>query len=428
MIMRVLQVDIVVPVRNEEHDLASSVRRLVGYLREGFPFTARITIADNGSTDGTWAIASRLAREFGEVRAVRMEQPGRGRALRAIWSQSDAEVLAYMDVDLSTDLNALLPLVAPLLSGHSDLAIGTRLARGSRVIRGPKRELISRCYNMLLHACMGARFSDAQCGFKAIRREQARALLPLTQDTGWFFDTELLVLAERAGLRIHEIPVDWIDDLDSRVDIVATAVADLRGMARLGRGLARGSISVPWLRGSSPGGGRRSGELPLQIASFAVVGIASTIAYLVLYLLLRGVMSAQTANVLSLLVTAVANTAANRRLTFGISGRRHAARHQVKGLIAFGIGLALTSGALAALNHPSRGVEVSVLVAANLVATVIRFVLYRTWIFGKSRAGRGNPPPNRRDRIERDYLRGEAFDPHPPASHPEPGPAPAARA
>ena len=428
MIMRVLQVDIVVPVRNEEHDLAPSVRRLVGYLREGFPFTARVTIADNGSTDGTWAIASRLAREFDEVRAVRMEQPGRGRALRAIWSQSDAEVLAYMDVDLSTDLNALLPLVAPLLSGHSDLAIGTRLARGSRVIRGPKRELISRCYNMLLHACMGARFSDAQCGFKAIRREQARALLPLTQDTGWFFDTELLVLAERAGLRIHEIPVDWIDDIDSRVDIVATAVADLRGMARLSSGLARGSISVPWLRGPSPGGGRRSGELPLQIASFAVVGIASTIAYLVLYLLLRGVMSAQAANVLSLLVTAVANTAANRRLTFGISGRRHAARHQVKGLIAFGIGLALTSGALAALTHPSRGVEVSVLVAANLVATVIRFVLYRTWVFGKSRAGRGNPSPNRRDRIERDYLRGEAFDPHPPASYPEPGPAPAARA
>ena len=158
------------------------------------------------------------------------------------------------------------------------------------------------------------------------------------------------------------------------------------------------------------------------------MGIASTIAYVVLYLLLRGVMSAQAANVLSLLVTAVANTAANRRLTFGISGRRHAARHQVKGLIAFGIGLALTSGALAALNHPSRGVEVSVLVAANLVATVIRFVLYRTWVFGKSRAGHGNPPPNRGDRIERDYLRGEAFDPHPPASHPEPGPAPAARA
>jgi putative flippase GtrA len=428
MFMRVLQVDIVVPVRNEERDLAPSVRRLVSHLREGFPFTARVTIADNGSTDGTWAIADRLARELDEVRAVRMVEPGRGRALRAIWSQSDAEVLAYMDVDLSTDLNALLPLVAPLLSGHSDLAIGTRLARGSRVIRGPKRELISRCYNMLLHACMGARFSDAQCGFKAIRREQARALLPLTQDTGWFFDTELLVLAERAGLRIHEIPVDWIDDLDSRVDIVATALADLRGMVRLGSSLARGSIKVPQLRGSSLTGDRPAPELPLQVASFTVVGIASTVAYVLLYLLLRGVMSAQAANVLSLLVTAVANTAANRRLTFGISGRQHAARHQVKGLIAFGIGLALTAGALAALHSPNRGLEVTVLVAANLVATVIRFVLYRTWVFGKSRAGSDDPSPNRREPIERDHLHSEAFDPHPPAANAEPGPAPAARA
>src|SRR3984893_16291197 len=288
--MTVLQVDIVLPVRNEEGDLEPSVRRLVGYLRESFPFSARITIADNGSTDATWAIATGLARELAEVRAVHMELPGRGRALREIWSQSEAEVLAYMDVDLSTDLNALLPLVAPLLSRHSDLAIGTRLARGSRVTRGPKRELISRCYNLLLHACMGARFSDAQCGFKAIRRDQARALLPLTQDTAWFFDTELLVLAERAGLRIHEIPVDWVDDLDSRVDVVATALADLRGMVRLGSGIARGTIKVPRLRGSTSAGPNRgarraaSGELLLQIASFAIVGIASTIAYVLLYL------------------------------------------------------------------------------------------------------------------------------------------------
>ena len=389
--MRVLQVDIVVPVRNEEGDLAPSVRRLVGYLRESFPFSARITIADNGSTDATWAIASRLARELPEVRAVHMDLPGRGRALRAIWSESYAEVLAYMDVDLSTDLNALLPLVAPLLSGHSDLAIGTRLARGSRVIRGPKRELISRGYNILLRTFMGAHFSDAQCGFKAIGRDQARVLLPLTRDTGWFFDTELLVLAERAGLRIHEIPVDWVDDLDSRVDIIATALADLRGMARLGAGFARGSIQVPQLRGPvlARAGGRHaaSHDLPLQVARFAVIGVASTIAYVVLFLMLRGVISAQAANVTSLLVTAVANTAANRRLTFGINGRSNAARHQVKGLIAFGIGLALTSGALAILNagpaHPGRITEVSVLIGANLVATVIRFLLYRHWVFGK---------------------------------------------
>jgi putative flippase GtrA len=380
--MTVLQVDIVVPVRNEERDLAPSIRRLAAYLRESFPFTARITIADNGSTDGTWAIASDLTRELDEVRAVHMDLPGRGRALRTIWSDSDAEVLAYMDVDLSTDLNALLPLVAPLLSGHSDLAIGSRLARGSRVVRGPKREVISRSYNVLLRTFMGARFSDAQCGFKAIRRDQARALLPLTQDTGWFFDTELLVLAERAGLRIHEIPVDWVDDLDSRVDIIATALADLRGMVRLGVGFARGSIRVPLLRGSSA----TSSELPRQLARFTAVGLTCTVAYIALFMLLRGVMSAQAANVISLLVTAVANTAANRRVTFGISGRSDATRHQVKGLIAFGIGLALTSGALAALTagsaHPGRAAEVTVLLSANLVAAVIRFALYRSWVFG----------------------------------------------
>jgi len=383
--MRVLQVDIVVPVRNEERDLAPSIRRLVGFLRESFPFAARVTIADNGSTDATWAIADRLARELPEVRAVHMELPGRGRALRAIWSHSEAEVLAYMDVDLSTDLNALLPLVAPLLSGHSDLAIGTRLARGSRVVRGPKRELISRGYNLLLRTLMAARFSDAQCGFKAIRRDQARVLLPLTRDTGWFFDTELLVLAERAGLRIHEIPVDWIDDLDSRVDIIATALADLRGMARLGAGLARGSIAVPRLRGPVLASGRPPGGLPLQIARFTVIGLVSTIAYVALFLLLRLLLPAQAANVVSLLLTAVANTAANRRLTFGISGRLDAARHQVKGLIAFGVGLALTAGSLAALGpaHPGRLAEVGVLLAASLAATVIRFLLYRHWVFGR---------------------------------------------
>src|SRR6516162_6908477 len=248
---RLPQVEIVVPVLNEERDLALSVRRLVAYLAGRFPFRSVVTIADNGSTDGTWAAAQDLAEELDGVRTVRLEQSGRGRALRSVWSASDADVLAYMDVDLSTDLNALLPLVAPLLSGHSDLAIGTRLARGARVVRGPRREVISRCYNMLLHATLGTGFSDAQCGFKAIRADAARRLLPLTSDTSWFFDTELLVLAERAGLRIHEVQVDWIDDPDSRVDIVPTALADLRGICRVGWGLLRGRLKVPQLGGNS---------------------------------------------------------------------------------------------------------------------------------------------------------------------------------
>ncbi len=397
-----VQAEIVIPVRNEERDLGPSVRRLHGFLRAEFPFTARITIADNGSDDGTWVQALALEGELEGVRAVRLERPGRGGALRSVWSGSDASIFAYMDVDLSTGLNALLPLLAPLLSGHSDVAIGTRLARGARVIRGPRREVISRCYNVLLHASLGTGFSDAQCGFKAIRADAARVLLPLTRDGGWFFDTELLVLAERAGLRIHEVPVDWIDDADSRVKLAATALADLRGIVRLGAGLARGTVSVPVLGDPSPPGrggpGGRSGgrgRLVGQLGRFMVVGVASTVAYVALFLLLRGAVGAQGANAVGLLVTAVANTAVNRRVTFGIRGRALAGRHQVRGLIAFGIGLALTSGALAVLHHatarPGRVTEVSVLVAANLLATIVRFGLYRSWVFRGSVRGSRRP-------------------------------------
>jgi glycosyltransferase involved in cell wall biosynthesis len=228
-------VDIVIPVYNEQCDLDASVRRLHRFLCIGFPYSWRITIADNASTDNTYAIASRLSREFQAVRAVHLDQRGRGRALRRAWLASDAAVVAYMDVDLSTGLDALVPLVAPLVSGTADVAIGTRLARGAHVTRGVKREVISRVYNALLRVTMGARFSDAQCGFKAARADVAAGLMPLVEDDGWFFDTELLLLAQHNGLRIHEVPVNWVDDADSRVDIVQTARSDLIGMWRVKR-------------------------------------------------------------------------------------------------------------------------------------------------------------------------------------------------
>ena len=226
-------VEVVVPVYNEERVLDENIRRLHAYLHDWFPLPTRITIADNASTDDTWRLATALAEELSDVRAIHLDAKGRGRALRTAWSLSDAAVVAYMDVDLSTGLSALLPLVAPLLSGHSDVAIGSRLGKTSRVVRGPKRDMISRSYNLLLKTVLGVGFSDAQCGFKAVRADRARELLPKIKDNEWFFDTELLVLAERAGLRIHEVPVDWVDDPDSRVDIVQTALADLHGVWRL---------------------------------------------------------------------------------------------------------------------------------------------------------------------------------------------------
>jgi putative flippase GtrA len=429
----------VIPVYNEERGLAACAHRLHCYLAEHLPYRFRITIADNASTDRTWLIAQALARRLPEVTAVHLDAKGRGRALGTVWEASDAAVLAYLDVDLSTDLAALLPLVAPLVSGHSDLAIGSRLARGSRVVRGPKREFISRSYNLLLRASLATGFSDAQCGFKAIRADVARRILPMVQDTGWFFDTELLVLAERAGLRIHEVPVDWVDDPDSRVDIVRTAVEDLKGIARLARTLARSDLPLHTLlhearpthlpdrtvktlvNGSPDGTLATSGSdapstsaagtaanpaashagtgtarpltvpsgLLWQLLSFAAIGIASTLAYGLLFLLFRSGLGAQPANLLALLLTAIANTAANRRLTFGVAGRSDATRHQLQGLFVFVLGLGLTSGALATLHAlsttPTRAAELSVLVVANLAATVLRFLLMRVWIFRRHR-------------------------------------------
>jgi len=354
-------VDIIVPVHDEQGGLERSVRRLHRFLRDSFPFGWRIVIADNASTDGTQVIGAALANELPGVSYLRLERKGRGRALRTAWASSDARVVAYMDVDLSTDLRALLPLVAPLLSRHSDIAIGTRLAHGARVVRGPKREFISRAYNRILRTVLRARFSDAQCGFKAVRREALDPLLGDIKDDGWFFDTELLVLAQRRGLRIHEVPVDWIDDPDSRVDIVSTAITDLRGVARL-------ALNGP-------------------IPRFLGIGVLSTLAYAGLFLALSGLAGAALANALALALTAVANTAANRAFTFGVRGSDQLVRHHVRGALVFVLTLALTSGALAVLHgldpSPARTIELTVLVAASVTATITRFVALRTWVFAR---------------------------------------------
>ncbi|KUJ70333.1 glycosyl transferase [Streptomyces albus subsp. albus] len=383
--------DVAIPVYNEEQDLEPCVRGLHAHLLRTFPYGFRITIADNASTDRTPRIAARLDDALEEVVAVRLEEKGRGRALRTVWSGSPAPVLAYMDVDLSTDLNALLPLVAPLISGHSDLAIGSRLTRSARVVRGPKREFVSRAYNLILRGGLAVRFSDAQCGFKAIRAEVAERLLPMVEDSGWFFDTELLLLAERAGLRIHEVPVDWVDDPHSTVHLVRTATEDLKGVWRVGRALATGALPLDRLRrpfGDDPRDRELSGVpggLARQLVGFCAVGALSTLVYLLLYSLFRQGTGPQPANAAALLLSAVGNTAANRRLTFGVRGRDRVFRHQAQGLVVFAVGLALTSGSLAALHAasgaPAHRTELAVLVAANLAATVLRFLLLRAWVF-----------------------------------------------
>ncbi len=234
-------------------------------------------------------------------------------------------------------------------------------------MRGPKREFISRAYNLLLRTVLRTRFRDAQCGFKAIRADAAQRLLPSVRDDAWFFDTELLVLAERAGMRIHEVPVDWVDDPDSSVDIASTATADLRGVTRLLRDRVAGSSRTA-----------------RQVASFAAIGVVSTVAYVALYSVLRGATSPILANLVALALTAVANTAANRRLTFDVRGREGFMTDQVAGFVAFAVALAITTGAVGLLQvlAPTAGlpIEVAVVVTASAAATVVRFILLRSWI------------------------------------------------
>jgi glycosyltransferase involved in cell wall biosynthesis len=364
---RVARVDIVVPVYNEEAGLERSIRRLHRFLAENVPYVWRIVIADNASVDATPAIAASLARELPRTSVCTLELKGRGGALRAAWSASDADIVCYMDVDLSTDLRALMPLIGGLLVGDGEVAIGTRLSPASKIVRSAKREFISRSYNRLLALVLRARFSDAQCGFKAVRRDVAARLLPEIRDNGWFFDTELLVLAQRHGMRILEVPVVWIDDADSRVRIVRTALGDLRGVARL--------------------------LMQTALARFLAIGVISTLAYAVLYLCLRSALGAGGANALSLALTAVANTQANRRYTFGVRGREGLLRQHAAGALVYLLALGLTFGALAVLHgldaHPGSLLEVTVLVIASLAATLTRYIALRTWVFAGGAHGRG---------------------------------------
>ncbi len=231
---RKVRVDVVIPVYNEENDLERSVLKLRQFLVDHVPYDWRIVVADNASQDRTLEIAQNMARQFpGQVTFIHLEQKGRGRALRRAWTESDADIVSYMDVDLSTDLSCFPPLIDGLIGTEYDVAIGSRLAPGARITRGLKREFISRSYNLIIKLMFWHHFSDAQCGFKALTRRAVDDIIPLVQDQAWFFDSEILLLAERLGYKIWEVPVIWADDPDSRVKIASTAWEDIKGLFRV---------------------------------------------------------------------------------------------------------------------------------------------------------------------------------------------------
>jgi glycosyltransferase involved in cell wall biosynthesis len=379
-------VEVALPVFNEEDMLEANTRRLRAYLDESFPFESTIRIVDNASTDGTWDVAVRLANSLPGVSALRLEEKGKGRAVRAAWSTSSAQIVCYMDVDLSTDLGGLLPLVAPLLSGHSDVSIGSRFANGAHVLRGARREVVSRLYNILLRGALRPHFTDATCGFKAARRETAQTLLPLVRDEQWFFDTEFLVLAERNGFRIHEVPVDWVDDSDSRVHVASVAKDDLRGVCRLIRNRATGQERLKHLSGT--GNHLHSS----QSTRYASVGIVSTIAYLAVFFLLRDRLGTYAANVVAMAISTIGNTIAHAIFTFGPRSGVSMRQVSTAGGLGFVTGVALTTLVLVLENSLglfNASSEVVAILIGIVASAFVRLTLLRSFAFRTHTLGAG---------------------------------------
>lgn len=237
-------VDVVIPVLNEAHVLEKSVETVLAYLRAHFRYRWQVVIVDNGSSDGTQEVARRLCEREPQVQFIHLYQRGRGRALRHAWLQSKADIVCYMDVDLSTRLDHLPDLIGAIAHDGYQVSTGSRLMRQSKTTRSLKREFVSRIYNVFVKAILTTRFSDAQCGFKAVSRRAVEAIVPQIADQSWFFDTELLVLAEKHGYRIKDIPVVWVEDDDSRVKIFQTGWEDIKGVIRLRRQLWSGRLAA----------------------------------------------------------------------------------------------------------------------------------------------------------------------------------------
>jgi glycosyltransferase involved in cell wall biosynthesis len=406
---RTCTVDIAIPVFNEERALAGCVHTLHAFLQSEFPFPWRITVVDNGSVDATWAVATDLAHRLDRVHVRRIVTRGKGAAIRTAWQESPAEIVVYMDVDLSTGLGALLPLVAPLVSGHSEVAIGSRTAPGSRIRRSAKREIISRGYNSLLRVGFGTDLTDTTCGFKAARAEAIRPLLLKSSDDGWFFDTELLLLAAYNGLRVHEVPVDWVEDADSRVEIVSTALHNLRALMRTSRAIATRAAAAPYppRRALVPAhpdaivsGTNR--DRMAKLLPFAVIGLFSTAMHAVLYAGMRSFWVPAVANLAAMAVCAVSNTEAHRRWTFQGSSRRIRIHSRAAVLFAFTYAVT-TAAATWASAHGDRAGETAALVVAAALTTSVRFVALDRWVFC-----RPTPMHRRRSRRRRSGRHGSA--------------------
>lgn len=227
--------EVIFPVYNESDTLSEQIKIFNEFFEEEFKKNIFITIADNGSTDNTATISDKLLKNKLIQKYIFIPQKGRGRAIKDCIKKSKADIVCYMDIDLSTDLAHFKELIDSISKKGNDISIGSRLSKKSKVVGRKKiREFTSRAYNLLIKFFFPmSGIKDMQCGFKAFSRKKILPVIDLVQNNRWFFDTELIIISRKLNLKIDQIPVKWTDDPNTSVNIISTAIEDIVGLTKL---------------------------------------------------------------------------------------------------------------------------------------------------------------------------------------------------
>lgn len=354
---------LVIPIYNEEKIIENTVRETIKYLNENTKYSYILVVADNASTDSSPEIVKNLQKEIPFLEYVRLPKKGRGLALHTVWKDFNAEVVAYMDADLSSPLTSLPNIIDPILNNESDVTFGSRLLPpGQAINRKGKRELTSQGYNFLLQFILGATFKDAQCGFKAISKEKFNQVEEEIKNQNWFYDTELLLISQYKGLRLKEVPITWVDDPDSSVKVFKTIVENLKEMGRVYFTYRPESVFI-------------------KLFKFAIIGVLSTVGTALLFFLLRFVLDPQLANIVSLSTATILNTIANKRFAFKNKTKDPWGKTIIISAISFLLFWIPTAGSLWLLHNffgveDNYALETFIVMVASFFGTLMKFIFF----------------------------------------------------
>jgi len=235
---------VVLPARNEELIIRDNVLRLYEYMQGAFPNDDwKIVVSDNNSSDRTAEIVKELAEKHARIEYLLVTVVGKGAAVKNAWEKYSSDVYMFMDSDLATDIHGIPMLVEPLRLETSDIACGSRFLRESAVERSLIRRVTSFGYRLVVKLLLSIKVRDLPCGFKAINEKAKKALLSKIESDGWFFDSELIILGEKLGLRVQEIPVRWREPIEtgrkSKVKIISLSIEYVKEVVKIRKRLQK---------------------------------------------------------------------------------------------------------------------------------------------------------------------------------------------